>query len=146
MVAFLNAAMSGTTDPSKQIIPSARRILEKSEALQAPINQSSSYATISGKQRMVWQPDIVLIERVVVKNARGHAFFEIGEPMMHKPESVRVGPLESMNDDEREEFENDYDGTGLRREVGSRMMNRLLTGRMGARPEGVYRYAASRPC
>ena len=92
MVACLSAAMSGSTDPGKQVIPSARRILEKSEALQTAINRSSGYTTIGGEQRLVWKPDIERIERVVVKNARGHAFFEIGEPMMHKPASVRVIP------------------------------------------------------
>jgi hypothetical protein len=45
------------------------------------INQSSSYTTVGGEQRMVWKPDVARIERVVVKNARGHAFFEIGETL-----------------------------------------------------------------
>jgi hypothetical protein len=71
MVACLSAAMSGSTDPGKQVIPSARRILEKSEALQTAINRSSGYTTIGGEQRLVWKPDIERIERVVVKNARG---------------------------------------------------------------------------
>jgi len=31
-----------------------------------------------------------------VKNARGHAFFEYGEPMLEKPEFVGVAPLPLM--------------------------------------------------
>ncbi|MDO9443545.1 MAG: hypothetical protein Q7T73_21905 [Beijerinckiaceae bacterium] len=46
MVASLSSAISGTTAPEKQIIPSARRILAKSEHLQALIQRSSSYTTI----------------------------------------------------------------------------------------------------
>ncbi|WP_157839382.1 hypothetical protein [Bradyrhizobium diazoefficiens] len=148
MVAFLSATMSGTTDPTKQIIPSARRILEKSEALQAAINRACSYKTIGGEQRMVWKPDMARIERVVVKNARGHAFYEIGEPMMEKPTNVRVVPLEYMKDSEREEFERGYDPGGMWPEVGSRMMTRLLTGQDLTQDgwvlvqENVYRYLA----
>jgi hypothetical protein len=140
--------MSGTTEPGKQIIPSACRILEKSAALQTAINRSSSYTTIGGEQRLVWKPDMARIERVVVKNARGHAFFEIGEPMLQKPTSVRVVPLEYMKDEEREEFERGYDPMGMWPEVGSRMMTRLLTGQDLTEhgwvlvQDGVYRYLA----
>lgn len=48
--------------------------------MQTAINRSSGYTTIGGEQRLVWKPDLERIERVVVKNARGHAFFEIGDP------------------------------------------------------------------
>jgi hypothetical protein len=73
MVAYLSSALSGTTDPAKQVIPSARRILQKSEPLRTAINRSSSYTTIGGDERLVWKPDLERIKRVVVKNARGHA-------------------------------------------------------------------------
>jgi hypothetical protein len=140
MVACLSAAMSGSTDPGKQVIPSARRILEKSDALQTAINRSSGY--------LVWKPDIERIERVVVKNARSHAFFEIGEPMIHKPASVRVIPLEYMSTADRAEFESVGGDIGLLPEVVGRMMTRLLTGQDLTEhgwvlvQEGVYRYLA----
>jgi hypothetical protein len=148
MVACLSAAMSRTTEPAKQIIPSARRILEKSEPLQTEINRSSGYTTIGGEQRLVWKPDLERIERVVVKNARGHAFFEIGEPMMHKPASVKIVPLEYIPAGERAEFEDVGSGMGFLPEVGSRMMTRVFTGEdltddgWVLVQEGVYRYAA----
>jgi hypothetical protein len=147
MIALLSTALSGTTDPAKQIIPSARRILEKSVPLQERIKRSSSYTTIGGEQRLVWKPDLERIGKVVVKNARGHAFFEIGEPMMHEPTSVRIVPLEHLTRGEREEFE-EIGGTGLYPEVGSRMMTRVLTGQDLTEhgwvmvQEGVYRYSA----
>jgi hypothetical protein len=147
MVACLSAAISGTTDPAKQIIPSAKRILEKSEPLQVQINRSSSYTTIGGERRLVWKPDLERIERVVVKNARGHAFFEIGEPMMHKPAFVRIFPLECLSSEQRADFEN-AEGLGFWPEVGSRMMTRLVTGEDLTEhgwvmvQDGVYRYVA----
>ncbi|KZD25510.1 hypothetical protein A4A58_03605 [Tardiphaga robiniae] len=128
MVASLSSAISGTTAPEKQIIPSARRILAKSEHLQALIQRSSSYTTIAGESRLVWKPDIERIQRVVVKNARGHAFYEMGEPMMNDPASVWVGALEHLKGDERDRFESGWDSTGIWPEVGCRMMNRLATG------------------
>jgi hypothetical protein len=146
-VACLSAAMSGTAEPRKQIIPSARRILEKSVPLQTAINRSSGYTTIGGEQRLVWKPDLERIERVVVKNARGHAFFEMGEPMMHKPSSVKIVPLEYMTAQDRAEFE-DIDENGVLPEVGSRMMTRVFTGEdltdhgWVLVQEGVYRYVA----
>jgi hypothetical protein len=88
------------------------------------------------------------IERGIVKNACGHAFFEIGEPMMQKPTSVRVVPLEYMKDSERDEFESGYDPQGMWPEAGSRMMTRLATGQdlngdgWVIVQEGVYRYLA----
>ena len=147
MVACLSAALSGTTNPEKQVIPSARRILEKSEPLQAQINQSCTYATMGGERRLVWKPELERIRRIAVKNARGHAFFEIGEPMMHEPASVSVFALESLTPGQREEFENSQ-GLGFWPEVGSRMMTRLLTGEDLTDhgwvnvQDGVYRYVA----
>jgi hypothetical protein len=76
-----------------------------------------------------------------------HAFFEIGEPIMHKPVSIRIIPLEYLTATEREEFE-DIGGTGLYPELGSRMMTRVLTGQDLTEhgwvmvQEGVYRYSA----
>lgn len=148
MVAYLSSALSGTTDPAKQVIPSARRILQKSEPLRTAINRSSSYTTIGGDERLVWKPDLERIKRVVVKNARGHAFFEMGEPMMHEPASVRIIPLEYMTAEDRAEFEAVGSHMDVFPEVGSRMMTRVCTGQDLTEDgwvlvqEGVYRYVA----
>jgi hypothetical protein len=105
MVASLSCALSGTTDPSEQMIPSAARILAKSPSLRQQIDRSCSYTTIGGKRRTVWNPDLKRIERVVVKKARCHAFFEMGEPMMDEPVSARIVPREYLKDAERADFE-----------------------------------------
>lgn len=90
------------------------------------------------------------VNRVVVKNARGHAFYEYGEPMLREPDEVRAAPLESLTAAQRDAFEN-IQGDGMIAgwpEVGSRMMTRLVTGqdlRDGwvIVQDGVYRYGVA---
>lgn len=148
MVAFLSSAMAGTTDPEKQVIPSAKRILEKSQPLRAEITRCASYTTIGGEERLVWKPDIERVKNVVIKNARGHAFFEIGEPIMHAPASVGIVPLASLTPEQRDQFEETGWG-GSWPEVGSRMMTRMVTGQDLTEhgwvvvQEGVYRYSVA---
>ena len=71
-------------------------------------------------------PDKNRLNKVILKNARGHVFFECGEPMLEEPTYLCSTPLGSMNGTEREKFE-DVRNNYLP-EVGSRMLNRFLTG------------------
>lgn len=147
-VAFLSAAISGSTDPDKQLHPRAVDIFRTQSALRARIEKSARrYTTQGGDERVLWVPDNTRIERVVVKNARGHAFFEFGEPMLERPTHIRAVPLMALSQAEREEFEA-VPFNGLWPEVGSRMMTRLVTGEdMDGSwvfvQDGVYRYAVA---
>ena len=76
---------------------------------------------------MVWVPEDDRINRVVLKNARGHVYYEIGQPVLHEPAFVGTRPFILMTPEERTR----YEGTGglaAWPEVGSRMMTRLGTG------------------
>ena len=89
---FLSCVLTGSTDPERRRNASAARALADSAALRALIERSrSEYATPSGETRILWKPDMGRIERVILKNARGHAFFEYGEPMLESPSS-HLGP------------------------------------------------------
>jgi hypothetical protein len=80
---FLGSTLVGSTDPHAQVIPAGRRILEKNAKLRGRIERSkTTYDTLGGETRLIWRPENDRIERVIVKNARGHAFFEYGEPML----------------------------------------------------------------
>ena len=69
------------------------------------------------------------IERVAVKNARGHAYHEIGEPLMDDPAEVWVRPISLLSPAERTEFETAGSlGSNLWPEVGSRMLARVVGG------------------
>jgi hypothetical protein len=148
VVAFLGSVVVGSTDPDRQCNPKAARILRRSPKLRARIDRAKTeYKTLIGETRFIWKPESDRVNRVVLKNARGHAFYEYGEPMLSEPEYVRYAPLESMTRSQRDEFENMEFGLGWP-EVGSRMMTRVMTGQdlSGAWvivQEGVYRYAVA---
>lgn len=144
---FLSCVLSGTTDPSGQKDPKFQRALKRNPALLNRIESSrKSFTTINGESRTIWEPENDRINRIVLKNARGHAYYEFGEPMLTEPAHVWAIPLESMNEIQRNEFESV--ATGAWPEVGSRMMSRYLTGQDMANDwvvvqNGVYRYTVS---
>ncbi|CDX21532.1 conserved hypothetical protein [Mesorhizobium plurifarium] len=157
-VTALSCVLAGSTDPEKQLNASAARALAESVALRAMIDRSKhEYQTTGGEMRIVWRPDMGRIKRVVLKNARGHAYFEYGEPMMSDPTHVWAQPFEDMTEAERMEFESldEAGDLGVWPEVGSRMMARIASGldMEGAGldmeggwvvvQEGTYRYSVS---
>ena len=93
-------------------------------------------------------PDIDKIRRVIVKNARGHAYHEIGEPLLDAPDHVAFVPLERLSPEQRDAFEAVDTGAELAvwPEVGSRMTVRLFDeeamvgGWISVEP-GRYRYS-----
>lgn len=145
LMAFLGSVLAGSTDPDRQPNPKAGRILRRNTKLRARIDRAKTeYETPGSETRSVWMPESDRINRVVVKNARGHAFFEYGEPLLSEPEHVWAAPLETLSPEQRAEFENIDMGSGWP-EVGSRMLTRVMTGQdlSGAWvivQDGVYRY------
>lgn len=87
------------------------------------------------------------MHRVILKNARGHAMFEYGEPMLAEPTHVWCAPVATMTEAELAEFESSQ-AEGLWPEVGSRMMTRMMTGQdlqngWVMAQNGVYRYSVA---
>ncbi len=81
-----------------------------------------------------------------MKNARGHAYHELGEPLTEAPTHVSFVPLMQMDTENIETFEQIGEGMDLWPEVGSRMMLRVsggvgLVGGWIVVEEGRYRYA-----
>jgi hypothetical protein len=144
LAAFLGSVLSVTTDPGSQDSCAAERILRENARLRTRIERSKKeYQTIAGETRCIWTPEAVRIRRVIVKNARGHAFFECGEPMLREPDRVWWSPLEHLSW-QRQEFEHFELGPAWP-EVGSRMMMRMITGQdldgsWVTVQDGIYRY------
>ena len=67
------------------------------------------------------------MRRVLVKNAKGHALYELGEPMTWEPSWVGISPHSLLSAQQRDEFENLPDDL-LWPEIGSRMMQRMASG------------------
>ncbi|UMR31994.1 hypothetical protein MJ904_07410 [Massilia sp. MB5] len=127
LATFLSCVLSGSTEPAAQINPRIARALARNPSLQAKLELSRKIVRDSERRtQIVWDPEMDRINRVVVKNARGHAFFEFGEPMMDEPAHVWASPLELLSEEQRAQFEN-VAAYGWP-EVGSRMMTRLAAG------------------
>lgn len=145
--AFLSCVLAGSTAPESQADPRMRRAFARNPKLVARLEAARRpYQTLDGCNGMMWLPEEDRIRRVVLKNARGHAFYELGEPMLDDPASVWAAPLISLTPEERESFFS-LATTGWA-EVGSRMLTRQASGadmRDGwivVQP-GVYRYAVT---
>ena len=141
---FLNCVLVGSTDPDRHADGRVSRALRHHTKLKGRIENSK---TIDDASRCVWTPEVDRVKRIVVKNARGHAFYECGEPIFTAPDHVWTAPLETLAPAELEEFENGSTTENLAGwpEVGSRMMIRLVEGpdlRGGwvVVQENVYRY------
>lgn len=147
LVAFLGAALTGTTDPNLQSNPRVSRILARSPKLRERIQKSSTtYETLGGQKRTIWKPEQSRVDRIILKNARGHAYYEYGIPMLEAPDYIRAIPLSELTVQERADFEDIDYGSGWP-EVGCRMMTRLLTGQdmndgWIVVQDNIYRYAA----
>ena len=142
----LGCVLSGSTDPERQQDPRIQRILSRSPALRARIEQSRSESqTLSGEHRIMWTPERPRIDRVILKNARGHAFFEYGEPMLDAPAHIWSAPVETMTPEDWHCF-HEVATSNAWPEVGSRMMTRVLTGQdlvdgWVVVQDGSYRYS-----
>lgn len=141
LVCFLSCVLVGSTDPEKQVIAAASRLLRRSPALRARLDFARTVDQAGNYSKM---PEAERVDRVILKNARGHAFFELGEPMRDDPVAVARMPLASMSPASRRDFENVT--WHVWPEVGSRLMSRLATGEdmvngwIVVQP-AVYRYA-----
>jgi hypothetical protein len=144
---FLTCVLAGSTDPKQMSNSRAQRALKRNTKLRARIEKSQTkYQTEGGENRSVWKPEQIRIDRIVIKNARGHAYYELGEPMLSKPAHVWTAPLELLTTEQRADFERiDYGGGWP--ELNSCLMTRLATGQdfvdgWVVVQNGVYRYAA----
>ena len=126
--AFLGAVLAGTTDPKKQVVQGAARILGSNAALVRRIERAkSTYTTHGGDERIIWVPEETCVRNVILKNARGHVYFELSETVHEEPSRIWFGPLLSLSPSQREEFE-DVSWPNYWPEVGTRMMTRVASG------------------
>jgi hypothetical protein len=145
LVAFLGSVLAGSTDPDRQIHPPAARILRHSSELRQQIERSRRESASADGQPS-WIPEQKQITTALLKNARGHAMYEYGEPMRDEPVSVSAVPIALLAAGQRQDFETV--AMTAWPEVGSRMMTRVMTGQdlddgwIVVQP-GIYRYSVS---
>ena len=145
VVALIACTLSGSTYVDRDRFPIAVDILDHSAELKARIERMRRVQlTLWGDPEVWWAVEQGRVENVVVKNARGHALHELGEPPRFAPRYAGFSPLCLMSDDQRDLFESDADEYQLWPEVGSRMMQRMVMEDLDQGwvtvQEGVYRY------
>lgn len=146
--AFLGAVLTGSTDPDVQRIPAAESVFRRNPSLRARIDRSrKDFETIGGESRTIWEPEMDRVKNALVKNARGHVYFEFGQPAMGEPAHFYAVPLETLTGEEREAFLA-MPTIDVWPEVGSRMMTRIATGQdmedgWIVVQDGVYRFAVA---
>lgn len=130
LLCVLHAVMAGTLYPDKQKYPEAAAVLQSNRhvvrALKAmPDGQQLLFPNL---EPFTLYPDMERIQRVVIKNARGHAYHEIAEPLDGPPDFVSITPLPLMDPSVRSRFESRDQAMDIWPEVGSRMMVHLIDG------------------
>ena len=126
---FLQCVLIGSTNPDDHRDCKVRKALRRSNKFRERIERSRS-ENESGKERtIVWTPELVRVNNVILKNARGHAFYELGERPEIDPIHVWAMPLCTLADTQRRKFEGTQT-SGLEGwpEVGSRAMQRTILG------------------
>jgi hypothetical protein len=137
-------ALAGSVDPARVERQKVQGLLTERPALtarlSAALHQSAAGTTLNIEQERV--------RNVLTKLARGHAFFELGEPVLDAPVTVAFAPLHILSLDARRQFEVAPAST-LWPPPGSRAMLQLIetwpTGQQQwvvVQPER-YRYAVS---
>ncbi|MER9852528.1 MULTISPECIES: hypothetical protein [unclassified Mesorhizobium] len=120
--------MSGTTDPHYQVFETARKVLAGNAKLRREIEAARrERADADGNPRLVSLPELDRIRRVVLKNARGHAFHELGQPMLEEPDDILIVTLEVIAEERLADFLT-VDLGSRWPEVGSRLLQRVYEG------------------
>ena len=145
--ALLGAVLSGSTDPESQKTSTAAHIFRGNKPLRKRIDsQRQDSTTLFDAQEIVWNPEMDRVRNIIVKNARGHVYYELGQPAFGEPSSVGIHPIEMLSQDALSGFLDIDHGAGWP-EVGCRMMTRLMTGQdmedgWIVVQDGIYRFAA----
>ncbi|MEB8013724.1 hypothetical protein [Citrobacter braakii] len=98
--AFIEVAYSGTTDLQKIRREKIAMLLKRSPALSARILN----AIVISSSKIEFHMELERIKRVIVKLARGHAAFELGECCSHEPSYIWWGDLNLLGEEQRKEF------------------------------------------
>lgn len=150
LLCVLHAVMAGSLHPNPAAHPDAANVLRSNRDVVRSLKRGpdGQLPLFDDLQPFTLYPNPDRIKRVIVKNARGHAYHEIGEPLLDAPGFVAIRPLDQLSAQQREAFESTaIDGVlAAWPEVGSRMTVHLLDdeaalgGWIVVEP-GRYRYA-----
>ena len=136
LACLVECAVAGSTDLEKVGREKVRRILAKRPHIGSQI-EAGRREEVGG--RLIWEPDFARVRNVVLKLARGHVAYELGEPQLGEPEHLGFIPLCAMSPEERDVFEANPDPelSGWP-EIGSRAFLRIAVVGKEAFPDDVW--------
>lgn len=130
LLCVLHAVMAGSLYPDPAKHPEAATILRSNRHVVRSLKgrPDGQLLLFDNLQPFTLFPDSDRVRRVILKNARGHAYHEVGEPLLEAPDHVAFVPLERLTPEQRDAFETARTEAELSvwPEVGSRMMVQLL--------------------
>ena len=147
---LLWTVLAGSTDPKKQKTPEVARMLRRNVGLRERIeNSRTERTTLFGEEEITFAPEVERVKRVVIKNARGHALYELDRAMSFEADEFFAIPLQVLTPEQRDAFETGGEGELLGwAEVGTRLFQRQcgmaqsdMIGPWVIVQDGVYRYA-----
>ena len=143
----LHAVLAGSLHPDPKTHPEAANVLRSNRDIVRALKKTpeGQLVLLDDLHPFTVYPEPERMRRVVLKNARGHAYHELGEPPENEPALVVFAPLLLLDGDERDAFEDIGSCFGWP-EVGSRMTLRVSDGIDMVRgwievERGRYRYA-----
>lgn len=147
LAALLGSVLAGSTRPNPEEFPVPSRVLNAKPKLRSRIAQAQvRESDFWGDTRIRTVPEINRVLKVVIKSARGHILYEMGEAVSCAPSTAWAAPLEVLSSVERNYFEHGAHGTlEPWPEVGSRYMQRIAVGEPAAGgwlvvQPGIYRF------
>lgn len=126
---FIDCVIAGSTSPGEVERPKVARMLTDTPSLAARI-ATTEQRSAEGQQ--TWQPEMSRVNNVVLKLARGHAAYELGElHQLDDPEAILCVPLANLDERTIEQFLSPQE-TPFWPEVGSRAFVRACKEFTGA--------------
>ena len=102
LATLLATVISGSTQPDPNRFPSAAKSLARSSRLRKRLDSSRREQTSPmGTREIVWFPELDRVERVLVKNARGHVLYETGQAITEPTSYVGIQPIQSLSEEQR---------------------------------------------
>ncbi|HEY0153102.1 MAG TPA: hypothetical protein VGB92_13950 [Longimicrobium sp.] len=146
LACFLECTIIGSVDPAALERQKVQRIMVKKPALATRIKASQK---VDEAGRLVWEPELDRVRKVVQKLAQGHAAYEYGEIQVCEPTSIEIWPLATRSREAVSRFETPPE-EHIYPEIGSRAFMRgvesnwpyMVAGWRNVQ-DGRYRYLVS---
>ncbi len=104
LLCVLHAVMVGSLYPDPMKYPEAATILRSNRHVVRSLKTrpDGQLLLFDDLQPFTLFPDPDKVRRVIVKNARGHAYHENGEPLLETPDHIAFVPLALLSSEQRE--------------------------------------------